>query len=98
MEYRDLPLDQIEDLLPRSPAYRQVARILCPQPAASKGRLLTPLHEGHVALCAVSGMLNGVFGSKIDRHVAAWQAVKVIDRSEETGEDGTIYSARAGDH
>jgi hypothetical protein len=23
-------------------------------------------------------------------HVAAWQAVKVIDRSEETEEDGTI--------
>jgi len=43
---------------------------------------LTPLHSGHVALCAVSGMLNGVFGSGKDLHVAAWQAVKVIDRSE----------------
>jgi Uncharacterised methyltransferase family (DUF6094) len=86
LEYRD----EIEDLLPRSWAYRQVARILFPQPAAIKGRPLTPLHGGHVALCAVSGMLNGVFGSGKDRHVAAWQAVKVIDRSEETEEDGTI--------
>ena len=42
------------------------------------------------ALCAVSGMLNGVFGSGKDLHVAAWQAVKVVDRSEEVEEDGTI--------
>ena len=45
---------------------------------------MTPLHSGHVALCAVSGMLNGVFGSGKDLHVAA------CDRSEETEEDGTI--------
>jgi hypothetical protein len=90
LEYRGLPLDVIEDLLPRSSAYRQAARILFPSPAAFKGRPLTPLHSGHVALCAVSGMLNGVFGSGKDLHVAAWQAVKVIDRSEETEEDGTI--------
>jgi Uncharacterised methyltransferase family (DUF6094) len=68
----------------------KAARILFPQPAAIKGRPLTPLHGGHVALCAVSGMLNGVFGSGKDLHVAAWQAVKVIDRSEKTEEDGTI--------
>jgi hypothetical protein len=42
-----------------------------------------------VALCAGSGLLNGVFGSGSDLHVAAWQAVKVADRSEETDEDGT---------
>jgi hypothetical protein len=90
LEYRGLPLDEIEDLLPRSSAYRQAARILFPEPAAFKGRPLTPLHSGHVALCAVSGMLNGVFGSGKDLHVAAWQAVKVVDRSEETEEDGTI--------
>jgi len=90
LEYRGLPLDEIEDLLPRSSAYRQAARILFPSPAAFRGRPLTPLHSGHVALCAVSGMLNGVFGSGKDRHVAAWQAVKVIDHSEELVEDGTI--------
>jgi hypothetical protein len=90
LEYRGLPLDEIEDLLPRSSAYRQAARILFPSPATFRGRPLTPLHSGHVALCAVSGMLNGVFGSGKDRHVAAWQAVKVVDRSEEVEENGTI--------
>jgi hypothetical protein len=90
LEYRGLPLDGIEDLLPRSTAYRQAARILFPQPTAFRGRPLTPLHAGHVALCAVSGMLNGVFGSGKDRHIAAWHPVKVVDRSEEVGEDGTI--------
>ncbi len=90
LEYRGLPLDEIEDLLPRSSAYRQAGRILFPEPAAFKGRPLTPLHSGHVAICAVSGMLNGIFGSGKDLHVAAWQAVKVVDRSEETEEDGTI--------
>jgi hypothetical protein len=90
LEYRGLLLDVIEDLLPRSSAYRQAARILFPSPAALKGRPLTPLHSGHVALCAVSGMLNGVFGSGKGRHVAAWQAVKVVDRSEEVEENGTI--------
>lgn len=61
-----LPLDEIEDLLPRSSAYRQAARMLFPEPAAFKVRPATPLHGGHVALCAVSGMLNGVFGSGKD--------------------------------
>ena len=36
LEYRGLPLDEIEDLLPRSSAYRQAARILFPEPAAFK--------------------------------------------------------------
>jgi hypothetical protein len=89
-EYRGLPLDEIEDLLPGSSAYRQAARILFPQPAVVTGRPLTPLHGGHVALCAVSGMLNGIFGSGERLHIAVWQPVKVVDCSEETAEDGTI--------
>ena len=88
--YRGLPLDEIEDLLPRSAAYRQAQRILFGPPKQFSGRPLTPLHAGHVAICAVSGMLDGVFGSGESRHVAAWNAVKVIDRSEEVEEDGTI--------
>ena len=35
-------------------------------------------------------MLNGILGSGENLHVAAWQAVKVVDHSEETEEDGTI--------
>ena len=70
LEYRGLPLDEIEDLLPGSSAYCQAARILVPQPVPVKGRPLTPLHGGHVALCAVSGMLNGIFGAGERRHIA----------------------------
>lgn len=88
--YRGLPLDEIEDLLPKSAAYRQARRILFGPPKQITGRPLTPLHGGHVALCAVSGMLDGVFGSGEDLHVAAWNAVKVTDRSEEVEDDGTI--------
>lgn len=88
--YRGLPLDEIEDLLPKSAAYRKAERILLGPPKQVTGRPLTPLHGGHVALCAVSGMLDGIFGSGEDRHVAAWNAVKVTDRSEEVEDDGTI--------
>ena len=88
--YRGLPLDEIEDLLPKSAAYRQAHRILFGPPKQITGRPLTPLHGGHVALCAVSGMLDGVFGSGENLHVAAWNAVKITDRSEEVEDDGTI--------
>ena len=88
--HRGLPLDEIEDLLPKSAAYRQAQRVLAGPPKQFSGRPLTPLHAGHVAICAVSGMLDGVFGSGESRHVAAWNAVKVVDRSEEVEDDGTI--------
>jgi SAM-dependent methyltransferase len=88
--YRGLPLDEIEDLLAESGAYRQAARILCPPQARTPGRPLTPLHAGHFAILAVGSMLDGVFGSGEDRHVAAWRTIKVIDRSEEVKPDGTI--------
>ncbi|MEO8053015.1 MAG: hypothetical protein ABI833_21620, partial [Acidobacteriota bacterium] len=41
-----------------------------------------------VGLCAVSGLLNGVFGTGAQRHVAHWEATKVVDRTEEEGDDG----------
>jgi hypothetical protein len=88
--YRGMPLDAIEDLLPKSSAYRHAIRILFAPPNEFKGRPLTPLHGGHTAICAVSGMLDGVFGSGEFRHLAAWNAVKVVDRSEEVEDDGTI--------
>jgi len=46
--YRGMPLDEIEDLLPQSAAYRQAGRILFAEPVAATGRPLTPLHAGHV--------------------------------------------------
>ena len=87
--YRGLPLDEIEDLLPQSAAYRQAGRILFADQPSNSGRPLTPLHGGHTALLAVSSMLNGIFGSDNERHLAAWHSVKVVDKKEEE-EDGVI--------
>jgi hypothetical protein len=88
--YRGLPLDEIEDLLPQSAAYRQAGRILFAEPASAIGRPLTPLHSGHVGLLACSGLLNGIFGSGDQRHIAFWQAVKARSCSTEEEENGTI--------
>jgi len=67
--YRGLPLDEVEDLLPQSAAYRQAGRILFAEPVSATGRPLTPLHAGHVGLLACSGLLNGIFGSGDQRHI-----------------------------
>jgi hypothetical protein len=88
--HRGLPLDEIEDVLPQSAAYRQAGRILFAEPTSAAGRPLTPLHAGHVGLLACSGLLNGIFGSENQRHISCWQAVKVIDKSEEEDEEGVI--------
>ena len=88
--YRGLPLDEIEDLLPRSAAYRQAGRILFAEPANISGRPLTPLHSGHIGLLAVSGMLNGIFGAGEERHLATWQSVKAVSCSTEEEDNGTI--------
>ena len=88
--YRGLPLDEIEDLLPQSAAYRQAGRILFAEPASISGRPLTPLHSGHIGLLAVSGMLNGIFGAGEERHLATWQSVKAVSCSTEEEDNGTI--------
>jgi hypothetical protein len=87
---RGLPLDEIEDVLPQSAAYRQAKRILFADPVSATGRPLTPLHAGHVGLLACSGLLNGIFGSGDERHIAFWQAVKIVDKTEEEDEQGII--------
>jgi hypothetical protein len=74
--YRGLPLDEIEDKLLESSAYRQVKRILLRERGQVHGRPLTPLHGGHVGLLCTAGMLNGVFGEGDLRHVANWQSRK----------------------
>ena len=87
--YRGLPLDEVEDLLPQSSAYRQASRILFAEPVSATGRPLTPLHAGRVGLLACSGLLNGIFGDNDGRHISCWQAVKVVDKTDEE-EDGVI--------
>jgi SAM-dependent methyltransferase len=88
--YRGLPLDEVENLLPLSAAYRQAGRILFAEPASATGRPLTPLHAGHVGLLACSGLLNGIFGSGDQRHIAFWQAVKARSCSTEEEDNGTV--------
>ena len=84
-----IPLDEVEDLLLESAAYRQASRILLPKQQDVRGRPLTPLHGGHVGLLCTAGMLNGVFGEAENRHIAHWRSVKFTDHWEEEEEDGT---------
>ncbi len=84
-----IPLDEVEDLLLRSSAYRQAGRVLLPKLSDVKGRPLTPLHGGHVGLLCTAGMLNGVFGEGVSRHIAHWRSVKFNDHWEEEEDDGT---------
>ena len=84
-----IPLDEVEDLLLDSAAYRQASRILLPKQRDVRGRPLTPLHGGHVGLLCTAGMLNGEFGEGENRHIAHWRSVKFTDHWEEDEEDGT---------
>ncbi len=84
-----IALDEVEDLLLDSSAYRQASRILLPKQREVQGRPLTPLHGGHVGLLCTAGMLNGVFGEGQERHIAHWRSVKFTDHWEEEAEDGT---------
>ncbi|MGH9511363.1 MAG: DUF6094 domain-containing protein [Terriglobales bacterium] len=84
-----IPLDEVEDLLLESSAYRQAGRVLLPKLGDVKGRPLTPLHGGHVGLLCTAGMLNGIFGEGEARHLAHWRSVKFTDHWEEEEEDGT---------
>jgi hypothetical protein len=88
--HRGLPLDQIEDLLPSSSAYRQASEALFAQQADVSGRPLTPLHGGHVGLLCTAGMLNGIFGDGETRHIAHWQSIKLVDKSEEEEDGKTV--------
>jgi SAM-dependent methyltransferase len=89
MTHIGVPLDEVEDLLLDSAAYRQASRILLPRRRDIRGRPLTPLHGGHVGLLCTAGMLNGVFGEGQDRHIAHWRSVKFTEHWEEEEEDGT---------
>jgi SAM-dependent methyltransferase len=90
MVHRGLPLDEIEDLLPRSSAYRQASAVLFAHQTDVTGRPLTPLHGGHVGLLCTAGMLNGIFSEGETRHIAHWQSVKLVDKSEEEEDGKTV--------
>lgn len=89
-----IPLDEVEDLLLHSSAYRQVRRVLIHEPSNVRGRPLTPLHGGHVGLLCTAGLLNGVFGDDEQRHIAFWRSVKFVDHWEEEDGDARILHDR----
>jgi predicted RNA methylase len=94
VSYTGLPFDTIEDLLPSSPAYRQVSQILDPQPMSINKRPLTPLHKAHIGLLSTAGLINGRFGSGDRLHVAAWKTKKRIIRTEDNEDEKTIIRER----
>jgi len=94
VSYAGLPFDTIEDLLPSSPAYRQVAQILDPQPILLSTRPVTPLHKGQIGLLSTAGLINGRFGSGDRLHVAAWKTKKRVIRTEESEDEKTTIRER----
>jgi hypothetical protein len=92
--HRGLPLDEIEDLLPKSSAYRQASAVIFAQQADVAGRPLTPLHGGHVGLLCTAGMLNGIFGEGESRHIAHWPSVKLVDKTKEEEDGKTVIRER----
>jgi tRNA1(Val) A37 N6-methylase TrmN6 len=92
--YDGLPLDTIEDLLPISPTYRQIAHVLNPEPLTLQTRPVTPLHKGHIGLLAVAGAINSIVGAGERLHVAAWQTKKKITKWEEEEGGKTIIHER----
>ena len=89
-----IPLDEVEDLLAKSAAYRQASRSLIHEQRNVRGRPLTPLHGGHVGLLCTAGLLNGVFGEDERRHIAFWRSVKFVDHWEEEDGDAKVLHDR----
>jgi hypothetical protein len=94
LSYAGLPLDEIEDLLADSPAYRQIVHILRPEAVSISSRPLSPLHKGHLAILCCAGLLNSVFGSGDRLHVAAWKSKKRIIKTEEHEGEKTVVRER----
>lgn len=92
--YRGLPYNEIEDLLPGSAAWKQVAPLLLRQDGNAVGRPITPLHGGHVGLLCTAGLLNGVFGEGEERHIAYWRSAKDVTEFTEMDGDTTVVRRR----
>jgi len=94
LNYRGLPYDILEDMLPQSGAWKQVAPLLMPREDIATGRPITPLHGGHVGLLCTAGLLNGVFGDGENRHIARWRSVKHVTTFIEEDGDAQIIHHR----
>jgi hypothetical protein len=94
LTYRGLPYNLVEDLLPSSGGWRQVAPILLCREDTATGRPVTPLHGGHVGLLCTAGLLNGTFGRGEERHIARWRSIKHITEFHEEEGDTKIVRRR----
>jgi hypothetical protein len=76
--YTGLPLDEIEDRLVTSNAWKHAVPLLLPKQEVAEGHPLTPLHGGHVGLLTTAGMLNGKIRNAPDpdAHLAHWRPIK----------------------
>jgi SAM-dependent methyltransferase len=92
--HRGLPLDEVEDLVIASAAWNKTRLFLLPKEESAVGRPITPLHGGHVGLLCTAGLLNGVFGSDHDRHIARWRTVKYVTTFEEKVDGSTEVHKR----
>ncbi len=92
--HRGLPLDEIEDLIVQSSVWKQTVAFLFPRNETMVGRPITPLHGGHVGLLCTAGLLNGVFGTEFDRHIARWRTVKYVTTFTEKIDDFTEVHKR----
>lgn len=92
--YRGLPLDEIDDTIKGSGAYKQIAQFFLPKEEIHGGHPLTPLHGGHVGLLCTAGLLNGVFGESKSRHIARWRSNKHVQVIKETGDEGEDITRR----
>ena len=93
LDYRGIPYDLVEDLLPNR-SMEQVAPIFLPRDQMAVGRPITPLHGGHVGLLCTAGLLNGIFGAGEERHIARWRSVKSVTEFHEQEEDTPITRRR----
>jgi hypothetical protein len=51
--------------------------------------LRSPAAVKNAEMVACSGLINGIFGSGEERHIAAWKSKKVTTKLTEEEEDGT---------
>ena len=94
--YTGLPLDEIEDRLITSNAWKAAVPLLLPKREVAGGNPITPLHGGHVGLLATAGMLNGKFRKAPDpeAHLAHWRPIKHTTTTVEIEDNMEITRTR----
>lgn len=82
-----MPLDEIEDVIGSSTAYKLIAPSLVPPDDVHIKQPPTPLHAGHIGLLCTAGLMNGIFGSGDRRHSARWRTSKYTVKLKPTDEE-----------